>query len=72
MMIATVWSLIAPFWGGLKPDGWMRNLRVLVFAGGGFLLLWRYDVSPLTIIALAVVGGLLWADPSAEKEQEAK
>ncbi|MEQ1946858.1 MAG: chromate transporter [Bryobacteraceae bacterium] len=67
MMIATVWSLIAPFWGGLKPSGRMQTFRTSVFAGGAFLLLWLWDVSPLQIIVLALVGGLLWEDPSVEK-----
>jgi chromate transporter len=68
MMIATVWTLIQPFWGGFKPDGRMQSFRTLIFAGGGFVLLWRFDVSPLTIIALALIGGIFWKDESIERE----
>ncbi|MEQ1885032.1 MAG: chromate transporter [Bryobacteraceae bacterium] len=72
MMIATVWSLIAPFWAGLKPGRRMQTFRTVVFAGGAFLLLWLWDVSPLKIIGLAVAGGLLWEDPSMEKGNASK
>ena len=63
MMMATVWSLIRPYWKGFRAAGRMQSFRTAVFAGGAFLLFWRFQVSPLKIIALAVVAGLLWKEP---------
>jgi len=71
MMLATVWSLIRPYWGGFQRAGLAQSFRTLVFAGGAFAALW-YGVSPLTIIAVAVIAGWLWKEPgkteSAKKE----
>lgn len=62
MMLSTVWSLIRPYWGGFHAAGRPQTLRAVVFAGGGFAALW-FGVSPLTIIAVAVIVGVLWREP---------
>jgi chromate transporter len=58
MMWSTIWTILRPQVGGL-----VRNLQVILIVGGAFLASWKFDVTPLPIIGLGLVVGLLWKDP---------
>lgn len=73
MMLATVYSLVKPYTAGLRGPGLRRTLRAFAISGGAFLLLWKWHRSPLEIIAIAALVGLLWSDPAdaaASSEQD--
>ncbi len=57
MMWASVWLLVRPYVGGLR-----RTLRIALFAGGAFLALWKFGITPVPIIAASALIGLLWKD----------
>jgi chromate transporter len=57
MMWSTIWTILRPHVGNLA-----RSLRVLLIAGGAFLASWWFAISPLPIIALGGLIGLLWKD----------
>jgi chromate transporter len=63
MMLATVFVLVKPYTGGLRGPGLMRTVRAIVLSGAAFVLLYRFKLSPLKIIGLLAVVGLLWHDP---------
>jgi chromate transporter len=62
MMLATVYLLVRPYTAGWRGPGFQRTLRAIVISGGAFLLLWKFKWSPLQIIAIVAVVGLLWQD----------
>ena len=69
MMLATVYSLVKPHMASLRGSGprgvkLMRSVRAIAISGGAFLALWKFGLTPLQIIALVLVIGLLWQDPS--------
>jgi chromate transporter len=74
MMLATVYSLVKPHMGasGSQASGMslIRSVRAIAISGGAFLALWKFGLTPLQIIALVLVVGLLWRDP-ADREQAA-
>jgi chromate transporter len=70
MMLATVFSLVKPHFGGLRGPGLVRSLRALTLSGGAFLSLWKFGLTPLQIIALVAVAGLVWQEPAPERRQE--
>ena len=57
MMWSSVWRLVVPNLGGL----W-KTARAMVFFGGAFLAAWRFGVTPIPVIAVAVLAGLLWKE----------
>ena len=61
MMWSAVWWLVAPYWGGVQ-----RSLRATAITGGAFLALWKLGLSPLQIIGLAAVAGLMWKEPPSQ------
>lgn len=63
MMLAAVYSIVRPHWGGVRGRGLLRTLRALVISGSAFLGLWKFGLSPLQIIGLVVLIGVLWQDP---------
>lgn len=71
MMLATVVSLVKPHTAGLRGPGFIRTVRAIAISGGAFLSLWKFGLSPLEIIALAAVAGLLWQDPADRVERGA-
>ncbi len=70
MMLATVYSLVKPYMGGMGSHGHrlIRGVRAIAISGGAFLGLWKFGLTPLQIIALVLVVGLVWTDP-ADREQ---
>jgi len=70
MMLATVFSLVRPYWSGLRGSGLVSSLRAVTISGGAFLSLWKFGLTPLQIIALVVVVGLLWQDPAVKPEKD--
>lgn len=58
MMWASVWLLVRPYVGGLR-----RTLRTALFAGGAFIALWKFGITPVPIIAVSALIGFLWKDP---------
>ncbi len=58
MMWASVWSLVKPYWGGAS-----RIARAIVYTGGAALAIWKLGLTPLPIIGIAAVLGLLWGEP---------
>lgn len=69
MMLAAVFSLVRPYCRGLRGSELVSTLRAFAISGGAFLLLSRFGLTPLQIIALAVVVGLLWQDPALKPEK---
>jgi len=69
MMLATVYVLVKPHTAGLRGPGLIRTLRAIIFFGAAFLLLYKFNLSPLQIIALLAVIGLFWHD-SDDRTQE--
>ena len=59
MMWSAVWGLVAPHWGGVQ-----RSIRTVAITGGAFLALWKLGMSPLPIIGIAALVGLLWREPA--------
>jgi chromate transporter len=56
LMVASAWQLVS---GHMRSRDWRMALRALVFAGGA-LALTQIGVTPVQVIAMAAVGGLLW------------
>ena len=57
MMWSTIWTILRPHVGSLS-----QSLRVLLIAGGAFAASWGFNISPLPIIFLGGLVGLLWTD----------
>ena len=57
MMASSAWQLVAPH---LARGGW---LRAVVIAGGAFLLVELFAVSPIVALALAAATGAFWRVP---------
>jgi chromate transporter len=55
MMWAIVWIIVRPYAKGFVPI-----LRSLVIAGGAFLASWRFNVTPVPVLAAATAASLLW------------
>jgi len=58
MMWSTIWTILRPHVGGT-----IRNLQVVLIAGGAFLASWKFGVTPVPIIAAGTLIGILWKDP---------
>jgi chromate transport protein ChrA len=58
MMWSTIWTILRPHVGGS-----VRNLQVLLIAGGAFLASWKFGITPVPIIAAGTLIGLFWKDP---------
>lgn len=58
MMWSTIWTILRPQVG--NP---IRSLQVVIITGGAFLASWKFGVTPLPIIAVGLLIGLLWKDP---------
>lgn len=57
MMAASAWLLIRPHLGP------RRHIRTLVLVAGAITLALGFSVSPIQVLALAAITGLLWRDP---------
>ena len=58
MMWSTIWTILRPHVGGN-----IRNLQVLLIAGGAFLASWKFGVTPVPIIGAGMLLGIVWKDP---------
>ena len=65
MMWATIWVILKPHIGKLTTKGMIRNLQVVLVTGGAFVASRFFNVTPLPIIAIGALAGLLWKDPKA-------
>jgi chromate transporter len=61
MMWSAVWGLVAPHWGGMQ-----RSIRTVTITGGAFLAFWKLGMSPLPIVGIAALVGLLWREPARQ------
>jgi chromate transporter len=61
MMWSSVWLLVRPHLG---PP--LRTIRAIVFTGGAFLAVWKFGLTPVRVIVMAALIGLLWKEPQAE------
>jgi chromate transporter len=57
MMWSSVWLLVIPYVGKF----W-KTIRALLFFGGAFLAAWRFGITPIPVIAVATLAGLLWPE----------
>jgi chromate transporter len=64
MMLATVYVRVQSETAGLRGPGLLRTVRAVVIAGAAFGMLWKFKMSPLQIIAIVAVVGLVWQDPA--------
>jgi chromate transporter len=62
MMWASIWYLVKPHF----KDRYSA-FRGLVITLGAFAAVWKLGLSPLSVIGLAAVVGLLWKEPAGEK-----
>jgi chromate transporter len=62
MMWATIWVILKPHVGRITARGMMRNLQVVLIAGGGFVASRTFGVTPLPIILAGTLIGFLWKD----------
>jgi len=58
MMWSTIWTILRPHVGGT-----VRNLQVVLIAGGAFLASWKFGITPVPIIVAGTLLGLAWKDP---------
>ncbi len=70
MMWSTIWIILRPHIGGMTRNGLIRNLQVVLIAGGGFLASWSFGITPLPIIVAGTLIGFLWKDPPKETQKE--
>lgn len=61
MMWSTIWTILRPHVGGT-----VRNLQVVLIAGGAFLASWKFGITPVPIIAAGTLIGILWKDPGKQ------
>jgi chromate transporter len=62
MMWATIWVILKPHVGGKTWKGMVRNLQVVLIAGGAFLASRIFGVTPLPIIIVGTLIGFWWKD----------
>jgi chromate transporter len=62
MMWASIWFMVSPYLTGLGSA-----LRGLAITLGAFAAVSKFGLSPLSVIGLAVVVGLLWKEPAQHK-----
>ncbi len=55
MMWAIVWIIIRPY-----AKGFASILRAVLIAGGAFIASWKFNVTPIPILAVATLVSLLW------------
>jgi len=55
MMWAIVWIIIRPYARGFVP-----LLRSAIIAGGAFLASWKFNLTPVPVLAAATLASLLW------------
>jgi chromate transporter len=56
MMWAIVWIIIRPYAKGVESI-----LRCAIIAGGAFLASWKFNITPVPVLAAATAASLLWS-----------
>lgn len=59
MMWASIWSIVRPHLMGVGSA-----LRGLAITLGAFAAVWKFGLSPVSVIGLAAVVGWLWKEPA--------
>ena len=67
MMWSIVWMLVGPHFKGLT-----KSARAILIAGGSFAASWIFNITPVPILAIATLIGVLWQDPLKPKKEDAK
>jgi chromate transport protein ChrA len=62
MMWASLWYMVRPHLVGIESA--VRSLAITL---GAFAAIWKFGLSPLSVIGLAAVVGLLWKEPPSKK-----
>ncbi len=62
MMWASIWSMVRPHLVGFKSA--VRSLAITL---GAFAAIWKFGLSPLSVIGLAALAGMLWKEPASAK-----
>ncbi len=65
MMWSSALYLTRPYFigGAWKKGRILRVMSVLVFSGGAFAASWKFGMSPILILGVAALVGLLWKEP---------
>jgi chromate transporter len=58
----TMWSIVLWLVRPFLKHGVSNILRTIVIVGGAFLASWRFDITPVPILAAAIVVALVWRD----------
>jgi chromate transporter len=66
MMWSTIWIILKPHVGALTWNGTMRNVQVVLIAGGGFVASRIFGLTPLPVILAGTVVGFLWKDTKTD------
>jgi chromate transporter len=67
MMWSIVWMLVGPQFKGIG-----KSARALIIAGGSFVASWMFNITPVPLLAVATLIGVLWQDPPPPKKDEAQ
>jgi chromate transporter len=57
MMWSIVWTLVSPHLKGFESSA-----RAVILAGGSFLASWVFNITPVPILAVTTLIGVLWRD----------
>jgi chromate transporter len=57
MMWSIVWTLVSPHLKGFE-----NGTRAVILAGGSFLASWMFNITPVPILAVTTLIGVLWRD----------
>lgn len=61
----TMWSIVLWLVRPFLKGGANKSLRSVVIAGGAFLASWRFNITPVPILAVAMLVSLVWRDAPA-------
>lgn len=71
----TMWSIVLWLMKPFLTRHLGNTLRAILIGGGSFFASWKFDIAPVTILAVATLIALLWRDrthPKKAKEAAAK
>jgi len=66
MMWSIVWMLVGPHFKGIN-----KSSRAVIIAGGSFVASWMFNITPVPILGIATLIGVLWQDPPPPKKDDA-
>ena len=61
----TMWSIVLWLVRPFLKGGANKSFRTVVIAGGAFLASWRFNITPVPILAVAILVSLVWRDVPA-------